>query len=409
MVVQPKEGVMQPDVAAGAVIERVEVSTFTVDVPDFARNYSSNVVAGSMVYTPGALYKRPVLMVRIHTADGHVGEYANYATTGCFDQAVVAGRIALGNKWHERELIWRSARRASRPSNAYGLSFIDIALWDLAGKAYGTSLTRMLGGHRERVRAYVSCHNGDRLDNLPNKEAVSDFFLGLKEKGFSGFKMHSWHEGDKWEEAENVAHMRKTLGERSELMLDPACVFDSIHDAIFVGRACQDAGFRWFEDPLRPLGVGIAQHKALREALDIPILQTEHVTAPEAKADFFLNGGTDLLRHDVHYDLGITGALKTIHFAESVGTTVEMHGPSPVQRHLIAAMQQTAMYEVANVSPAMSDPSPAIYTCGYSDDVSSIGSDSTMYVPQGPGIGVEYDAELIRRNTVASQVITLND
>ncbi|WP_223252235.1 hypothetical protein [Paracoccus mutanolyticus] len=53
---------------------------------------------------------------------------------------------------------------------------------------------------------------------------------------------------------------------------------------------------------------------------------TEQPPQPEAKADFFLNGGTDLLRHDVHYDLGITGALKTIHFAESVGTTVEMHG-----------------------------------------------------------------------------------
>lgn len=408
MVVQPKESELKPDTGPGAAIERVEITSFTVEVRDFARNYSDNAIGGSMVYTPGALYKRPVLLVRVHSADGHVGEYANYATTGSFDQAVVAARVAVGNKWHERELIWRTARRASRPGNAYGLSFIDTALWDLAGKAYGASLTQMLGGHRDRVRAYASCHNGDRLGNLSSREAVGEFFLGLREKGFSGFKMHSWHEGDKWEEAENVAHMRATLGERSELMLDPACVFDSIHDAIFVGRACQEAGFRWFEDPLRPLGVGIAQHRALREALDIAVLQTEHVTGPEAKADFFLNGGTDLLRADIHYDLGVTGALKTIRFAESVGTTVEMHGPSPVHRHLIAAMQQTTMYEVANVSPAMSDPSPAIYTCGYCDDVGSIGGDSTMYVPQGPGIGVEYDAELIRRNTVASQTVSLD-
>lgn len=409
MVIHSRQSDLKPDTASGAVIERVEISSFTVDTPDFQRNYASNVVGGSMVYTPGAVYKRPVLLVRVFSADGHVGEYANYGTTGSFDQAVVAAKVAVGNKWHERELIWRAARRASRPGNAYGLSFIDTALWDLAGKAYGASLAQMLGGYRESVRAYASCHNGDRLDNLPTKEAVSDFFLGLKEKGFTGFKMHSWHEGDKWEEAENVAHMRATLGERTELMLDPACVFDSINDAIFVGKACQDAGFRWFEDPLRPLGVGIAQHRVLREKLDIPILQTEHVTAPEAKADFFLNGGTDLLRADIHYDLGVTGALKTIRFAESVGTTVEMHGPSPVHRHLIAAMQQTTMYEVANVSPAMSDPSPPIYTCGYSDDVSSVRPDGTMYVPQGPGIGVEYDTELMRRNAVASQTVKLGD
>lgn len=394
--------------AASAIIDKVEVITFTVDVPNFARVYEPAAIGGSMVYAPGALYKRPILMVRVYTDDGAVGEYANYATAGSFDQAVISGRVAVGKAWHERELIWRTSRRACRPSNAYGLSFVDTALWDLAGKRYGASLTQMLGGHRKRVKAYASCHNGDRLDNLPTKEAVSDFFLGLKAKGFSGFKMHSWHDGDKWEEAENVTHMRATLGERTELMLDPACVFDSIHDAIFVGKACEDAGFRWFEDPLRPLGVGITQHRALREALNIPILQTEHVTAPEAKADFFLNGGTDLLRADVHYDLGITGVLKTLHFAESVGVTVEMHGPSPVHRHLIAAMQQSAMYEVANVSPAMLDPSPEIYTCSYSDHVDSIDGESTLYVPQGPGIGVSYDADLISRSTIASQIVSRN-
>ncbi|WP_411035583.1 enolase C-terminal domain-like protein [Shinella sp. BYT-45] len=402
--------VKESDVAKASLttgtIDKIEITTFTVDIKNFARNYKSNVVGGSMVYTPGAVYTRPVLLVRIFTSDGLVGEYGNFATTGTVDQAVVAAKVAVGNRWHERELIWRTARRAGRPSNSYGLSFVDNALWDLAGKAYNASLSQLLGGFREAIPAYASCHNGDRLDNLPDKEAVADFFIGLKEKGWKGFKMHSWHEGNKWEEAENVAYMREKLGERTELMLDPACVFDSISDAIFVGKACEEAGFRWFEDPLRPLGVGIHQHKALREALDIPILQTEHVTGPEAKADFLLAGGTDILRADAHYDLGVTGCLKTIRFAESLGVSVEMHGPSPVHRHLVAAMQSTTMYECANVSPAMDDPSPEIYTCGYSDNVNSIGKDGTLTVPNRPGIGVEYDADLIRRNHQATETIT---
>lgn len=388
------------------VIDKVEVTTFTVDTKNFARNYKSNVVGGSMVYTPGALYKRPVLMVRIHTSDGLIGEYANFAATGTVDQAIVAAKVAVGNRWHERELIWRTARRAGRPSNSYGLSFVDNALWDLAGKAYNASLSQLLGGFRETIPAYASCHNGDRLDNLPNKEAVVDFFLSLQERGWRGFKMHSWHEGNKWEEAENVRYMREKLGERTELMLDPACVFDSISDAIFVGKACEDVGFRWLEDPLRPLGVGIHQHKALREALNIPILQTEHVTGPEAKADFLLAGGTDILRADAHYDLGVTGCLKTIRFAESLGVSVEMHGPSPVHRHLVSAMQSTTMYECANVSPAMDDPSPKIYTCGYSDSVNAIAKDGTLTVPNRPGIGVEYDMDLVKRNHQATEVVT---
>jgi L-alanine-DL-glutamate epimerase-like enolase superfamily enzyme len=68
-------------------------------------------------------------------------------------------------------------------------------------------------------------------------------------------------------------------------------------------------------------------------------------------------------------------------------------------------MQNTARYEVANVSPAMLDPSPEIYTCGYRDHVDAIGKDSTLPVPQRPGIGVEYNHDLIRRTTVSSVTI----
>ncbi|GER23290.1 mandelate racemase [Zafaria cholistanensis] len=375
-----------------SIIDRIEISTFDVVVENFAHNYTDDTYGGSFTYTPGPGSAKPVLMVQIFTEDGAVGEYAFQCVSAAVPQAIAAAKVAVGHQWHERELIFQTTRRASRPAHSYGLSYVDTALWDLAGKIQGTSLTQMLGGHRTEVPAYASCHNGDRLDNLPTKEAVSDFFLSLKDKGFTGFKMHSWHAGNKWEEAENVRHMRETLGERVELMLDPACVFNSLSDAIFVGKACEEAGFRWYEDPLRPTGLGIFQHKKLREALNIPILQTEHVAGPEAKADFLLNGGTDLLRVDIHYDLGITGALKTIHFGESLGVTTEMHAPGPVHRHLIAAQQQTTMYEIANVSPALLDPSPLIYT-DYSDHVDTITADGMMAVPTGPGIGVTYDME----------------
>lgn len=387
------------------LIDRVEVTTFSLDVPNFAKNYRNDVVGGSLVYTPGVTSKRRALMIRVLTDDGLVGEYAFWATTGAAEQAVDAAHSAVGRRWQERELIYRTARRSARPGHSYGLCFLDNALWDLAGKAYGASLTDLLGGFRKRIPAYASCHNGDRKGNLSSKEAVADFFQGLQALGFGGFKMHSWHEGDKREEAENVACMRARLGDRAELMLDPACVFNSLSDAIFVGKACEAAGFRWYEDPLRPVGLGVYAHRQLREALDIPILQTEHVAGPEAKADFLLAGGTDLLRVDTHYDLGVTGCLKTIRFAESLGVNVEVHQPSPVHRHLVASMQSTGLYEVANVSPAWLDPSPGIYTCGYSDHVETIGRDGTLAVPTGPGIGVSYDLDLIKRATTASVTV----
>ena len=373
-----------------STITKIEVSTFDDIIENFGHNYTDDTYGGSFTYTPGPGAPKQVLMVQVHTDEGATGEYAFQCVSAAVPQAISAAKVAVGHKWHERELIFQTVRRATRPAHSYGLSYLDCALWDLAGKVQGASLTEMLGGHRTEIPAYASCHNGDRLDNLPTKEAVSDFFLSLKERGFRGFKMHSWHAGDKWEEAENVRHMRQTLGERVELMLDPACVFNSLSDAIFVGKACEEAGFRWFEDPIRPTGLGIFQHKKLREALNIPILQTEHVAGPEAKADFLLNGGTDLLRADVHFDMGITGALKTIHFGESLGVTTEMHAPGPAHRHLIAAQQQTTLYEVANVSPALLDPSPLIYT-DYNDHVDGISKDGTLPVPTGPGLGVNYD------------------
>lgn len=391
------------------LIDKVEVVQFDVDTPGYTRTFDVDARAGSWYHQPGVVGKRGVLLVRVHTTDGHVGEYANHAVNGSAQQAADVARVAIGRPWHARERILRAGRRLSRPAHSYGLCFLDNALWDLAGKVYGASLTELLGGGRERVRAYTSSVNGDRVGSLADKESVVAFFAELRELGWTGFKMHSWHEGDKWEEAENVAHLREHLGERTELMLDPACVFDSLSDAIFVGKACQEAGFRWYEDPMRPLGVGAFAHRKLREALDIPILQTEHVAGPEAKADFLLAGGTDLLRVDSHFDLGITGCLKTIKFAESLGVNVEVHGPSPIHRHLVASMQATSMYEVANVSPQLADPSPEIYTCGYTDAYTSIGADGTLPVPTGPGIGVSYDADLIAKRTTASVTVTDQD
>jgi len=387
-----------------SVIDRIDITTFALDCPNFAKNYAYPI-SGSLVYEPGATSQRRGLLVQVHTDDGLVGEYADFTMTGTPEQTVDAARSALGHAWHERELIYRKARRAARPAHSYGLSFLDTALWDLAGKAYNAPLYQLLGGFRTEIPAYFSCHNGDRKGNLSSKEAVVEFAKAPLELGFRGFKMHSWHEGDKWEEAENVAFLRKSLGGRVELMLDPACIFDSLSDAIFVGKACQDAGFKWYEDPLRPLGIGIHAHRQLREALDIPILQTEHVAGPEAKADFLLNGGTDLLRVDLRYDLGVTGCLKTIRFAESLGVNVEAHGPSPVHRHLISAMQNTAWYEVANISPAMDDPSPLIYACGYNDNYRSISKDGTLPVPNKPGVGVEYDHDLIEKHKIATVTV----
>ena len=98
------------------------------------------------------------------------------------------------------------------------------------------------------------------------------------------------------------------------LMIDPACELRTFMDALYVGRACDDAGYFWYEDPFRDGGVSAFAHKKLREMIKTPILQTEHVRGVEPKADFLIQGGTDFLRSDPEYDMGITGAMKIAHY-----------------------------------------------------------------------------------------------
>jgi L-alanine-DL-glutamate epimerase-like enolase superfamily enzyme len=135
-----------------------------------------------------------------------------------------------------------------------------------------------------------------------------------------------------------------------------------------------------------------------------PILQTEYLRGFETKADFLIAGGTDMLRSDPEYDLGITGAMKIAHLAEAFGIDVEIHACGPAHRHCMAATRNTNFYEIALVGPDCPNAVPPVYTCGYSDQLDAVDADGTVPVPTGPGLGVSYDWDYIRRHETARQV-----
>jgi L-alanine-DL-glutamate epimerase-like enolase superfamily enzyme len=137
-----------------------------------------------------------------------------------------------------------------------------------------------------------------------------------------------------------------------------------------------------------------------------PILCTEHVRGLEPKADFAINGGTDILRADPEYDLGITGAMKIAHLAESLGLDVEVHACGPAHRHCMAAIRNTNYYELALVGPKCKNPLPEIYTCGYSDQLDCIDPEGYVTIPVGPGLGVSYDWPFIEHHRTALHEFT---
>ena len=239
------------------------------------------------------------------------------------------------------------------------------------------------------------------------KEAYADFALHCNEIGYKAFKIHGWNDGNAKEEAENVLHVAKSVGDRMTLMLDPACELKTFADALYVGRACDEGNYFWYEDPYRDSGVSAFSHKKLREMIKTPILQTEHIRGLEPKADFLIAGGTDFLRMDPEYDMGITGGMKIAHLAESFGIDVEIHACGPAHRHMMSAIRNTNFYEIALVGPDCPNAVPPVYLCGYLDMIDCVDKDGFVTVPEGIGLGVIYDWDYIRKNTVNKKIFTL--
>jgi L-alanine-DL-glutamate epimerase-like enolase superfamily enzyme len=190
------------------------------------------------------------------------------------------------------------------------------------------------------------------------------------------------------------------------LMLDPACELRTFMDALHVGRACDEAGYFWYEDPFRDAAVSAFAHQRLREKLQTPLLISEHVRGLEQKAGFLLAGGCDMIHADPEYDMGITGCIKIARFCEAVGLDLQLHASGPAHRHCIAAIRNTHFYELALVGPDMPNALPPVYTCGYSDLLEDIGADGCFSVPSGPGLGVAYDWERIERTHTAHHVFS---
>lgn len=385
--------------SATSRIDRVELHEFTYRAEGFGRD-----AHGALCCEPGGVQTISAFCLVIHTEDGLRGEYCpmhsgkNPAIAA--QVAALAPRL-IGQDAFAREGIWHMLRWSQRHLGAVGLSAIDVCLWDLAGKAIGQPIARMLGGYRDRLPAYASTVHADRNGVLSSKEAFAEFALACRAQGYAGFKIHGWGEGDPREEAANLLAVRAAIGPDMALMIDPACTLRTFADALHLGLSCDEAGCFWYEDPFQDMGTAPTAHRRLRERLKTPLLLTEHVRTLEAKVAWVKEGATDFLRADPEYDQGITGTMKTAHLAEAYGLDVELHAAGPAQRHAMAAIRNSNFYEVSLLAPGRRNPIPDIYACGYSDELDCVGADGCVSVPTGPGLGVTYDWDRITRSTVA--------
>ncbi|MDW8123648.1 MAG: enolase C-terminal domain-like protein [Geminicoccaceae bacterium] len=392
-------------------ITRVEVHVFRFEIEDLALPVHGAAGVGNIEYRKGGGLALSRYAVTIDTEDGARGEYVTHwvGTPAALGQTLMLAPHLLGRDPDTREQIWDDLKRELRAYDHMGHGPLDIALWDLAGKRLGCSVSRLLGGFRDRLPTYASTYHGQESGGgLDSPEAFADYARACRERGFRGFKIHGWHDGDVAREIRTIELVRRAVGDEFRLMLDPACELRTWMDALEVGRACDANGFFWYEDPLRDSGISIEAHRRLRERLATPLLVSEYVRGIEAKAGFLLGGGCDLVHADPEYDMGITGAVKLAHLCEAFGLDIQFHACGPAHRQVMAATRNTHLYEMALVGPGMRNAVPPVYACGYSDQPEALDEEGCVPVPRGPGLGVVYDWDFIARNRTQHHVFTLD-
>ena len=383
-----------------AIIKKVELFDFTYHLKDMGSAFEN--AHNHVGYLPGGSLAMSKYALRIETVDGIAGEYV---TQWGGQRPSLAQTLQLiadlpGQDSDMREAFYNDWNRRLCHMDHMGQGCVDIALWDLAGKEAGKPIYKLLGGFRNKIPAYASTFHGDHTGMFDSIEAFTDFAVQCKEMGFKAFKHHGWFDGDAKQEAKLILALRKAVGDDIALMYDGASDLPNFAAALYVGQACDEANFFWYEDPYRDNSMSAFAHQKLRGMIKTPLLITEHVRALEAKNDFLRAGGTDYLRMDPEYDMGITGAIKTARMAESFGIDVECHACGPAHRQLIGAVRNTNYYELAEVGPKLCNVLPPCYADDYRDELDSIDKDGNITIPDGPGLGVTYNWDWIREHTV---------
>lgn len=320
--------------------------------------------------------------------DGHTNQNANLRDGGAMVH-VLHGLYApqlIGEDPLEVERLWHKLRRLNR--HAYNLSdgmagAIDVALWDIRGKAAGMPIATMLGTARKRIGAYATARNIE-----PTPEAVFEEARTRKEEGYHAFKVQFWDGLAR--DIPRYRAAREAVGPDYPLMQDAAGMY-SYAEALAVGKVLGDLDYTWFEEPIPDRN--LFQLQRLTDQLAVPILSGETSRVHEL-AEGMRMGAFDIARGDVHMKEGITGLRKAAGMADLLGFDLEIHA---INQPLLDVANLHVAMSIANCR--WSETFHPIYYRGLKGEPLAIDADGYKHLPTGPGLGVELDWDWIDDNT----------
>ena len=293
--------------------------------------------------------KRTSHIVEIETDEGISGwgecfgpgniAFANKGIVEKVIQPIVLGMQAL-----DRDVIWHKVYNLMRDHGQKGmplqaLSGVDIALWDIAGKAANLPLYKMIGGaHRDKVEVYGY---GMMLRPENIKSLISRFkeeSAEIKEMGFKALKMKVGV-GPK-DDIKLIEAVRGGIGDNFRFMVDANHGYTT-HDALYVGRAMEEFSPYWFEEPVAP--EDLDGYRELRAFLKVNISGGEAEFNRWGWRKLLESRGLDIAQPEVCALGGISEYLRVLALCHSHFTPVVNHvwGSAiavAVNLHLLAAM-----------------------------------------------------------------------
>ena len=304
----------------------------------------------------------------------------------------------VGRDPFDSDVIWMDLYQDFRQYARRGLAIqalggVDIALWDIKGKAVGKPVYQLMGGaFRHTVQAYAT---GMYYTDGPDQpKRLADEAMGYVAQGFAAVKMKVGF-GVK-EDLLNVRTVRNAIGEDIDLMVDANYAYDA-RTAIQLGRELEQLNVAWFEEPVTPEDLdGYCEVKA---ALDIPIAGGEAEFTRFGLRDLITRRAVDIVQPDCCSCGGLSEGKRVAEMAHTHNTQTTPHvwGTNigrAASLHLTATLPPTPPRLNAAIPPFEYDltehPIREAITQESFDVV-----DGRIDVPDRPGLGVTLNEEAV--------------
>lgn len=347
---------------------------------------------------PARISRRPLAerhytLTRVHGEDGQVGVgfCLGGATATTAVRQLIAPRVT-GASVFESERLWNelyydTILQGRRGAVIRALSTVDIALWDLKGKAVGLPLAKLLGVCQDPVPAYAS--GGYYFDDRDPVAEVEEEVATWTEAGYSAMKLKVG--GTPLDvDIARLQAFRNVAGSGPKLMLDANNAWRDWRTALRSIRRMEEFDLEWIEEPLPPDDVD--GHRRLAEVLDTAVATGEIEASRWGFAQLLRERAVDVIQVDAAVAGGVGEWKRIADTAASFDVPVAPHWFSDLHVHLVAAVPNGRWIEhftdtrILNVMQLF---------------VSSLQvSQGFATVPDSPGLGIEFDEAAVARFAV---------